>query len=183
MKKIITLLFVSAVVLTSCSSNGPVGPEGPQGPQGPAGANSTVIDVTGDFTAANNYELSVNFNDQGVEVYESDAILVYLKTGEDGTAGGSPVEVWRQLPQTYYVNGGELQYNFDYTFFDVLVFLDGTVDFGSLDASYTNNQVIRVIVVPADFAQTTGVDVSNMNAVLNALDVHAENIQKVQLKK
>ncbi|MGB8706118.1 MAG: collagen-like protein [Gillisia sp.] len=183
MKKILALFVMSSLVLTSCSSDGPVGPEGPPGPQGPAGTTGTVIDVTGEFTSDNNYELSVDFNEQGVEVFESDAVLVYLKTGEDGTAGGSPVEVWRQLPQTYYVNGGQLQYNFDYTFFDVLIFLDGTVDFGSLDSSYTDNQVMRIVIVPADFAQTSGVDVSSMKAVMNALNVKSSDIQNVKLKK
>ena len=102
MKKIITLLFVSAFAFTSCSDDGAVGPQGPQGPQGPEGAPGPlgqVIDISGDFTAANEYSLSLNFDEQGIEVFESDAVLVYLKTGEDGTADGLSVEVFRLIPQ------------------------------------------------------------------------------------
>ena len=179
MKKIITLALFSFIALTSCSDGDP----GPQGPPGEDGLIGSVVDVTGDFSAANNYELSLNFNDVGLEVFESDVVLVYLKTGEDGTAGGQPVEVFRQLPQTYYINGQALQYNFDYTFFDVLIFLDGTADFGSLDPSYTDDQVLRVVVVPAEFAETSGVDVSNMGAVMKALDLQENDIEKASLKK
>lgn len=181
MKKMITLLFISVFALTSCGDDGPVGPQGPQGPQGLDGEDGligTVIDLPGSFTAANDYSLSLDFNAEGIEVFESDVVLVYLKTHEDGEAGGLPVEVFRMLPQTYFIDGKILQYNFDFTFFDVLIFLDGTVDPADLDASYTANQKFRIVVVPAEFAETSGVDMSNMKAVMNALDIQPEDIKK-----
>ncbi len=185
MKKIVTLLFVSVFAFTSCSDDGAVGPQGPQGPQGPEGEPGPmgqVIDIVGDFTAANDYTLLLDFNVEGIEVFESDAVLVYLKTGEDGTAGGAPVEVFRILPQTYFIGDEILQYNYDFTFFSVLIFLDGTVaDFGTLDASYRNDQVLRIVVVPAEFAETSGVDMSNMKAVMNALDIEQKDITKKKL--
>ena len=185
MKKIVTLLFVSIFAFTSCSDDGAVGPQGPQGPQGPEGAPGPlgqVIDIVGNFTAANDYSLSLDFNAEGIEVFETDAVLVYLKTGEDGDAEGLPVEVFRMLPQTYFIEDKILQYNYDFTFFSVLIFLDGTVaDFGTLDASYRNNQVLRIVVVPAEFAQTSGVDMSDMKAVLNALDIEQKEISKKKL--
>ena len=179
MKKIFTLLFLSSFLFTSCSNEGPQGPQGPAGPAGPPGdANyGTVIDVQGSFTAANEYSLLLDFEEEGIEVFESDAVLVYLKTGEDGTAGGAPVEVFRLLPQTYYIDGEALQYNYDFTFFDLMIFLDGTVDFGTLNADYTNNRLFRVIILPADFA-ASGVNTSNMDAVLKALDVQEKEIKK-----
>lgn len=184
MKKLFTLLFCSAFILTSCSDDGPAGPQGPQGPAGPPGDDGligTVIDLEGSFTAANNYELFLDFNDEGVEVFETDVVLVYLKVGEDGTAGGAPVEVFRMLPQTYFLEGGALQYNFDFTFFDVLIFLDGTIDFATLDASYTQNQVLRIVVVPASFA-ASGVDLSNMNAVMKSLDLTPNDVIKASIR-
>lgn len=180
MKKLFILLFSSAFIITSCSSDGPAGPQGPQGPEGPQGENgliATVIDLEGSFTAANNYELFLEFNDANVEVFETDVVLVYLKVGEDGTAGGAPVEVFRMLPQTYFLDGGALQYNFDHTFFDVLIFLDGTIDFATLDPSYTQNQVLRIAIVPGSFA-TSGVDLSNMNAVMKGLELETNDIIK-----
>ena len=185
MKKIFTLLLISVFALTSCGDDGAIGPQGPQGPQGPAGADGligTVVDLQGSFTSANDYSLVLDFNDEGIEVFESDVVLVYLKTGEDGEAGGLPVEVFRMLPQTYFIDGQILQYNFDFTFFDVLIFLDGTADFAALDPSFTDNQVLRIVVVPAEFAETSGVDMSNMKAVMQALDIQPEDIKKGEIQ-
>lgn len=184
MKKIATLLFVSIFALSSCSDDGAVGPQGPRGPEGPQGEPGPlgqVIDIVGDFTAANNYELSLDFNVEDIVVFESDAVLVYLKTGEDGTAGGAPVEVFRPLPQTYYVNGEAVQYNYEFTFFNVWIFMDGTADLGSLDPSYTDDQILRIVVVPAEFAETSGVDMSNMKAVMKALNIEQKDITKKKL--
>jgi len=180
MKKIFTLLLISVFVLTSCNNDGPIGPQGPQGPQGPAGADGligTVIDLQGSFNSTNNYNLTLDFNTEGIEVFESDVVLVYLKTGEDGTAGGLPVEVFNMLPHTEFIDGQMLQYDYDFTFFDVQIFLKGTVDFAALDSSYTTNQIFRIVVVPAEFAETSGVDLSNMNAVMHALDVQPKDIK------
>lgn len=188
MKKIFSILFMTTFLFTACSSNdGERGPQGPPGPQGPAGEDGligTTIEFEGiDFTEANDYMALINFDENGVEVFESDAVLVYLKVGEDGTADGLPVEVFRQLPQTYYVEDGEVQYNFDYTFFDVNIFMDGTADFSNLDSSFTEDQVIRIVIVPAGFAETTGVDVASYKAVMNALDLKESDVKKVKVTK
>ncbi len=180
MKKIFTLLFVSVFAFTSCSDDGVVGPPGPPGPPGEDGGLefAQVVEYEGvNFTADDSYSLEINFNDAGLEVFETDAVFVYIKTGEDGTADGLPVEVFRLLPQTYFLDEGVLQYNYDFTFFEVLVFLDGTIDFASLDAQYTNDRVIRIVVVPAEFA-SSGVDMSNMDAVLNELKINDQDIKK-----
>jgi len=179
MKKISTLLLFSVFALTSCGDDGAIGPQGPQGPQGPAGADGligTVIDLQGSFTSADDF-LSLDFNEEGIEVFESDVVLVYIKTGEDGEAGGLPVEVFSMLPHTEFIDGQILQYDFDFTFFDVQIFLKGTFDFDALDSSYINNQIFRIVVVPAEFAQTSGIDMSNMNAVMHALDIQPEDIK------
>ncbi len=175
MKRIIALLFCTVFVLSSCSGDGEVGPQGPEGPPGPPGPLATVFDVEVDFTAANNYEAVIDFNDMDVEVFESDVVLVYLKVGEDGTAGGAPVEVFRMLPQTYYINGEQLQYNYDYTFFDILLFLDGTVDFATLDPGLKNDRIFRIAIVPGEFA--SNLDVNNMDAVLDALNINEQQIE------
>lgn len=182
MKKFITLLFVSVFVFTSCSDDGQIGPPGPPGPPGEDGLIGTVVDIEGDFTENNDFSLLVDFNEAGIEVFETDAVLVYLKTGEDGEAGGSPVEVFRMLPQTYFIGDEILQYNYDFTFFEAVIFLDGTVDFTTLDDSLTQNQVLRVVVVPADFASTSGLDMTNMNEILNALNIDSGNVSKTNIQ-
>lgn len=184
MKKIVTLLFISIFAFTSCSDDGAVGPQGPEGPQGPPGGLefAQVLEYEGvNFTAGNNYSFEVDFTQEGIEVFESDAVLVYLKVREDGVADGLPVEVFRPLPQTYYENGEAVQYNYEFTFFNVWIFMDGTADLGSLDPSYTDDQILRIVVVPAEFAETSGVDLSNMNAVMKALNIEQKDITKKKL--
>ncbi|MBE7640191.1 collagen-like protein [Salegentibacter sp. BLCTC] len=184
MKKIFPILFMTTFLFAACSSDGERGPQGPEGPQGPPGEAliGTTIEYEGiDFTEENDYSALIEFDD--IEVFESDAVLVYLKDGEDGTSDGAPVEVFRQLPQTYYVEDGEVQYNFDFTFFDVRIFMEGTANFSNLDPAYTQDQVIRIVIVPANFAETTGVDVANYKAVMNALDLKESDVKKVSMLK
>src|SRR5690606_25494560 len=88
-----------------------------------------------------------------VEVFESDAVLVYHLV-ETIPGNGGPIDVWEQLPQTYFVDQGTLVYNFDHTFLDVRLFLDANFDLNSLSSGFTNNQTFRVAVVPTEVAKT-----------------------------
>ncbi len=185
MKKIFYLfLAVFSIILVSCSGDeGPIGPPGPQGPPGADGLIGTVFDVTADFNAGNDYSALVTYSDfTDAEVFESDVVLVYLRVGQDGEADGEPVYLWRLLPQTYYVDGGTMQYNYDYSYFDVNIFLDGDVDLSTLGTAFLDDQVFRVAIVPADFAQTTGVNVSDYNAVMSAMKVDPQDIPVLELK-
>lgn len=177
MKKTLSLIAFALFALTSCSDEGPMGPQGPPGPPGEPGEDGLigiVFDVEGDFSAANDYTLVTAFEDYTTEeVFESDIVMVYLRVGEDGTAGGEPVYVWRALPQTYYVEGGSVLYNFDHTFFDVNVFLDGDVDLSTLNSAFTENQVFRIAVLPAAFAS---MDLTDYKAVMSALEVQEKEI-------
>lgn len=80
-------------------------------------------------------------------------------------------DVWRLLPQQVYLETGILAYNYDFTELDVRFFLEGTIDLDSLDASWTQNQIFRVVVVPAD--NIDGVDLTNIDAVMQANNIHA----------
>jgi hypothetical protein len=148
MKKL--LLIFSAAVLGLSACKGPAGPVGPQGPQGPKGNDggsvyAQAIELIVDFTPANNFRLFAE--PFGFEVYPADVPLVYVRWEVD-----NGTEVWRPLPQTAYLNAGLLTYNFDFTQQDFSLFLDGTVpDFSKLPTEYLNNQVFRVVVVPAEF--------------------------------
>lgn len=179
MKKLYLLLSFVFIAATSCSD----GEQGPQGPPGEPGLLGTVFDIEGDFTPANDYSLFVPYADfTAVEVFETDVVLVYLHVGTDGEAGGEPVDVWRLLPQTYYLDGGgSMQYNFDYTFFDTNIFLDANVDLATLGDEFTQNQIFRIAIVPAEFAENSGVDLSDYQAVQSALNLEQRDIPQLEL--
>jgi len=173
MKKFYILLFF-ATILISCE--GTVGPPGPPGPQGVPGEDGydgligQVIEVQADLNAGTDFEYFVEIPSD-IEVFESDVIMVYrlMEILDDNT------DVWEPLPQTIFRNNGILLYAFDYTLFDVRLFLDGTVDFGKLDPNDTDDLIFRIAIIPADFAK--GVNLKKMDEVIKAL--HVEDIKRV----
>ncbi len=140
MKKILLLTVFAAFLFTSC--------EGPEGPPGPPGINilGQVFEVSLDFNAANNFQVAFDIP-QSVEVYESDAILVYRW---EGTFDGA--DIWTPLPATYFNQNGTYLYTFNHTYFDMLFFLDGNFDLTTLGSEWKFDQIFRVAVVPAEFA-------------------------------
>lgn len=167
MKRILTLISVFTLLLTACE--GEPGPPGFDGLDGLDGAiiASSAFEIEVDFNAANNFEFIEPY---GFTVLPSDVTLVYILWD---TSNG--LDIWRLMPQTVTFNDGSLVYNFDFTQQDVRLFLDGTTDFNALDNVWTQGQIFRVVVIPAD--NIVGVDVSNINAVLNA-----NNIQSIDVR-
>ena len=79
-------------------------------------------------------------------------------------------DIWRLLPQsTTFEDNTSLTYNFDFTQNDVRFFLEGDTNFSTLDPVWTNNQIFRVVVVPAD--NVGRVDYSDINNVIELLDI------------
>src|SRR5699024_7975549 len=153
---IMSLLLVFALV--AC--------KGDRGPQGPPGVNilGQVFETTIDFNSNNNYSALIHFPNN-VEVYESDAVLVYLL--EDIVDGD--IDVWAPLPQTYFVeNAGTMLYSYNHTFLDVNIFLDADFPLSQLPSIFTQNQTFRIAVVPAEFAD----DIPSMEELL-----HSDKIQ------
>jgi hypothetical protein len=155
MKKILSILFGAALLLFSC--------EGEQGPPGFDGLDGGIIvsnafEIQVDFNLANNYEIIEPY---GFDVYPFDVTLVYILWE---TLDGQ--DIWRLIPQSVEFPDGMLTYNFDFTQNDVRLFLDGTTNFNLLAPEWTDNQVFRVVVVPAD--NVDGLDISNLNAVMKA---------------
>ena len=145
MKKLFILFaLVSVSFFSSC--------EGDRGPQGEPGINilGQVFEVTVDFGPGNDYSrlISVPAN---IEVFESDAILVYLLEDVVPDGNGGSLDVWSQLPQTIFVSQGTLVYNFDHTFVDVRLFLDGNFNLDTLGSEFTNDQTFRIAVVPSEY--------------------------------
>jgi hypothetical protein len=176
-KKLIPLLLVLVALFQGCT-----GPEGPPGPEGGS------IDVTGttfdlikvNFTAANDFQYSLSYADAKVTVLESDAVLVYMHWN-DVTSGGETLKAYRLLPQTAFVDGRILTYNFDQTKKDFSIFLDGTVNLETLADDWTKNQDFRIVIVPADFAarKSGSVDYNDYNAVVKEFNIDESKIRTV----
>lgn len=173
MKTITAILFLlTAVLITSCE-----GPMGPPGLDGLDGDNmiGTVFEIEGDFTPQNNYMLYYQFP-ANFKVYDGDIVLVYILWE---ISGGT--DVWRLLPQTVVLDDGILQYNFDYTINDVQIFLEGTTDFNRLRPAETDDQIFRIAVLPAAFAQNKSIDVTDLDVVMKSLNIPINLVEKMEL--
>jgi hypothetical protein len=146
MKKIITAFAITAaLIFTAC--------EGDQGPPGEDGINilGNVFETTVNFTVNNDYSNLITIPNN-IEVFESDVILVYLLEDVVPDGQGGSLDVWSQLPQTFFPGQGTLVYNFDHTFIDVRLFLGADFDLNTLGSQFTNDQTFRIAILPADFA-------------------------------
>jgi hypothetical protein len=165
MRNILSLLFMATLLFTSC--------EGDQGPPGFDGVDgldggiivSSAFEIEVDFNLANNYEIIEPY---GFDVFEFDVTLVYILWE---TADGQ--DIWRLVPQSVEFIDGTLTYNYDFTQNDVRLFLDGTIDFSLLGPEWIQNQVFRVVVIPAD--NVDGLDFSDINAVMKANQIESFN--------
>ncbi len=163
MRHIILFLAVTSTFLfSSCT--------GPEGPPGDSGLNilGQVFETTINFNNGNNFSQIVTFP-SNIEVFESDVVLVYLLT-ESGN-----IDVWSQLPQTFFPPQGTLLYTFDHTFLDVKILLAANFNLQLLGPAYTNDQVFRIAIVPSEFGTA---DLS-MRDLLVGLETNTENIQKI----
>jgi len=69
-------------------------------------------------------------------------------------------------------------YDFNYTNYDVSVFMTGS-NLQTVADQYRFNQVIRIVIVPANFA--TSIDKNNIDAVMSTLKLNDSQIQKINL--
>ena len=162
MKKLSLLFTLCAfVILSSCT--------GPTGPQGPPGYSELgqVFEATINFNEGNDYFRRITYP-SNVVVYESDVVLVYLLEEVDGG-----FDVWSQLPQTYFLNQGTLLYTFQHTYVDVDIFLDANFNLNTLGPNYTDNQIFRIAILPAEYANSN----LSMNELMNDLQIETTDIQ------
>jgi len=165
--KSLTIISLTLVIsLFSCQ--GPAGEQGDPGPKGDPGADGLdglegfTFDYIVDFTSPD-YASTLTFPET-FQMLESDVALVYFVWGTTD----NELEIWRQIPQTLFLEEGLLQYNFDFTIDDVVVFMEADFDMSVLGADYTDDWIVRVVVVPAQDASNgriAGVDLSDYNAV------------------
>lgn len=158
MKRILSFITVLTLLLTACE-----GDPGPQGPQGSDGAiiASSAFEIQLDFTPADNYSFVESY---GFEVLPTDVTLVYISWELDNGQ-----DVWRLLPQSViFDDGNDLVYNFDFTQNDVRFFLEGS-NLDALGPEWTQAQVFRVVVIPAD--NVGRLDITNLRTVMEAYNI------------
>lgn len=168
MKKITLILaFIGMITLNSCTTNEVV--------ERDLIDNDTiaeVFEVTTSFSSNNNFSRLVTFNPA---IYSSDMVLVYHLYD---VVNGS--DVWRIMPQTYYFdNGVELDYNFDFTKYDVNIFLDSNDNLNNFSSDWTQNQTFRIVVIPAAFTNRSSVDYSDYNKTIEMLGYKDTKIKKL----
>lgn len=165
MKKLLTLMLCSVFLLSSCGEDGPPGPPGEDG--------IYIVGETYEYDVDFTYFPDENLHSAFLEfttVEPSDGVLVYRMALIGNT------ETWSLIPQNFFLPQGIIQYVYTHTNEDVELIIDGNFDLTNLGNQYTTNQVFRVIIVPSDFVATSGVDVSNMDAVMRSFNVQDEDI-------
>jgi len=176
MKKITTIAVLLIAIL------GFSGCEGDRGPQGEPGVN--ILGNTTEFTVnfGNSDEFIYEFASDGIEVFESDAVLVY-RSEESISDSTGPIDVWKLMPQTiYFNNGDELVYNYDHTFFDVRIFFQANFDLSTLAPEFYQNQLFRVVVVPSDFANDPNNNLETYGSLLKEVNNQGYQIEEISTK-
>jgi hypothetical protein len=164
MKKITFLLvFFGMIALQSCTIN--------NDDEVDNDTISEVFEVTRSFGPQNEFSSLVALNPP---IFASDVVLVYMLWDVDNN--GEPI--WRLMPQTVQLLEGDLQYNYDFTRFDVNLFLS-SLDFNLaiLGPEWTQNQTFRIVIVPGFFSNR--VDYRDYNAVMNHLGLTEADVKKI----
>jgi len=181
----LTSIFGLALFMAFMACEGPIGPEGPQGIPGPQGQQGAP-GAPGVNIVGTTYEAVVDFTEEGAweavlefpeELVESDVVLTYILWD---VVEERPI--WRAIPQTIFFDEGPLVYNYDFTQIDIRLFLEGNIDFASLDDIWTQDQVFRIVVVPSDFPDAR-IDFTNYEAVTKMLGISDSDFQKIEVKK
>jgi len=161
MKIIQSMMFLLVIVLfTACQ--GIPGRDGEDGLDGEYIVGA-VFEVEGDFLPSNDWTLYFDIPTT-INVLASDIVLTYILWEVDGST-----DVWRLMPQTVVLPEGILQYNYDFTQSDVKIFLDGSLDLNDLLPAEALDQVFRIVVLPADFAINTSMNLTDYNLVVKAI--------------
>jgi hypothetical protein len=162
-KMTLILAVIGMITLGSCSSNDDVDND----------TIGTVFEYTNVDFLPNDYTVTLTYP---YEIFNSDMVLVYRLSG---TFGGD--DVWKLLPETNYFDDGTLdyRYDFDFTVLDAQVNIEG-YDLGGLSAAVTQDQILRVVVIPAGFGKNNSVDFNDYNAVVKAYNIKESKVVKIQ---
>ena len=136
---------------------------------------SVVLDINNvnfSYNAQDGYHISRSFT---TPLYNTDVVLIYRKTGS--TSDGSPV--WQAIPRTLYLAGGnELDYDFDFSKNDIMIYANGNYDI-STTPTYLNNQTFRVVLVPASAGKNANVDYTDYNSVIRYFNIDDSKVKSL----
>ncbi len=170
MKKLATIFTITILsFLSSCSVKDTV--PGPAGQNG-FSAESLVFEISNtNFQASNNYGRLFVFPQQ---ILPSDHVLVYRLSG----LTSQNQDIWTILPKQYFLSNGtfDFEYNFDFTKFDVNVFIQGN-NLSTLNSNFRLGQVFRIVVIPGQFGNK--MNTSNITDVMNSINVTEKDVIKV----
>ena len=180
------------LVLFTIACEGPEGPPGPPGFDGAPGQDGLdgiqgqVVEVEnvnfGYDAEGNIFSTLINFSDvTDFEVFEADAVLVYRYAGSVSLDDGSMADLWSQIPQNYFLPEGTIQYVFEHTFVDLELFIDGDFDLSTLSTDFTDDQIFRIVFVPSEYAESSKMDVSNIENVMSALGIQENQVKKLDM--
>ncbi len=185
MKHLSKLLLACSILFISCEGDpGPPGRDGLDGLDGLDGTTliGTVFETNPvTFEQSNDFSTTFSFPTE-FEVFNTDVVLVYLLEDVVGDGNGGQADIWTLLPQTFFLQEGTLLYTFNHTFFDVAIFLDGNYDLSFTPAGFTQDQIFRIVVVPADAFEASDIDPANFQQVMGALGKQTNEIIKVSAK-
>jgi hypothetical protein len=187
MKKILYLIVMVAIMaLPACE-----GPEGPQGPPGVDGIDgedgedgievlNLVLEAQHTFSEDNGFSFTPS-----LEIAPGDNLLIFLEWAQiEEEEGATPSSLWRLLPQSvFFPEGAILTYNYQYTSNFFSVFMEGNFDLTELGAEWTDNQRLRIILLPGFFVeQNSRVDFSDYEAVMELIGKDESDIVPLELK-
>ena len=167
MKKLSLVLSILVFgFLSSCTTN-----EEAQAPP-VQNSESLVFEISNtNFQTSNNFSRLFIFPRA---ILASDHVVVYRLSGT--TAQNQ--DVWSILPQQFFLANGafDFGYNFDFTKFDVEVFLQGN-NLATLNSNFRLNQVFRIVVIPGQFGNKA--NVVNIKDVMKTISVEEIDVVKM----
>jgi hypothetical protein len=166
------LLPIALVTVMSCE--GPVGPPGLPGSDGLDGLVilGEVIELEANFNAQGNFGILGDF---GFTLEESDKVLVYHLDGVDNDR-----DIWRLLPRMVFHPNGIFNYAYDFSRVDFSIFLEGNFDLTTLEQGFVQEQVFRVLIIPAEFINGR-IDVSDHENMLKMMEVNPSDILRITI--
>lgn len=177
MKRIFSLLLLSALVFISCE--GPQGPPGFDGLDGQDGQDGGVFlaetfEVTRSFNSSNGYSSNIVLDPV---IFDGDVILVYRL---EDVFEGRPV--WEPLPtSTIFLNDPDdttIVYRFNFTVSEILLLLESNNP-QLVPDDLALDQTFRIVIVPSEFAQKN--DTSDLNKVMSTLKLTTSDFKELEL--